>query len=120
MKRMLLIVALLFLASCKGEGNAYAQLVKADRKQLLNDARALQARYVKRPSEEVPRSAWPASIAAFHPEKVTVGQWGVWVQTDSFFFDASGLYIGTDSTYPPPRRGEIEPNFHWYSSPPGF
>lgn len=118
MKKTLFVVALLFLASCQGEGNAYEVLVKADRKQLLNDARALQARYVKRPSEEVPRSAWPASIAAFHPEKVTVDQWGVWVQTDSFFVDARGLYIRTDTTYPPPRRGEIEANFSWYISPP--
>lgn len=124
--RWVVIAGLLavLLAGCRGEGEVRSQLTSADRARLLADARDLHARYARRGkfAREVPRNEWPASLAAFRPERVRVEDFGVYLCTYELFVEHAGLYIRTEPSYAPPPTGDpaFEPlgsEFFWYYSP---
>lgn len=66
---------------------------------------------------EVPRRAWPAAVAAFHPDRVVVHQWGVDVRVKAYFDGGWGYHIARqrrDLPMPDGCYSEVQPRVFWH------
>jgi hypothetical protein len=85
------------------------------------------AESLRRPVEaaelyEVPKGDWPQPIQAIDPETVSVARDGVFIQLDSRYVEASGLYVTFDGAEVPEDGGgdqsfsRLWERIYWYHS----
>ena len=107
-----------FIACDRGRAEVVA-LAKPQGAELVAQTRALWIEYRDR---EVPSHRYPPAIRALNQRRVSVSQYGVFIQTYERVVENAGVFIRHDPAYVPPERGDpgferIAENVYWYFAP---
>ncbi|RYY24143.1 MAG: hypothetical protein EOP62_17765 [Sphingomonadales bacterium] len=100
MKVAILAIALTLLSGC-----AWPTYDKAILASVKAEARALQKAYPTMDFEQVPKEAWPKTIASLKPELVFVSIDGVDILTKPYFDGGWGYFVVIDDGVAPQPEG---------------
>jgi hypothetical protein len=98
------LTAILLLVACEPQPTGDKARLRAVRA----EAQMLMATGAPQGDRDVPKQAWPQTIAALHPEFVWVGPEGVEIMTRPYFDGGWGYFVPRDPRRPPTPEGRFE------------
>jgi hypothetical protein len=118
--RIALVVIGLTLCGCNQRSEVEARISEVGVDALESAAASLRTDSGVKANVSLPKASWPATIAAFNPEAVTIAREGVFLMMESRFTSESGVFIAFDGVRVPTGSGQ-DPSFeqlqgrvYWY------